>query len=67
MTNKIVLHIDKNQRNADWIKQYWDLPPVDSPAFAQFLQDHNLTKEQFMRRMAANLPQSIALKSDEEE
>jgi hypothetical protein len=64
MTRTIVLHVDKDQRNADWTKRYWDLPPVDSPAFARFLADHHLTKEQFMQSMAANLPQSVVLKSD---
>lgn len=32
-------YLDRDQENADWTKQTWDLPPYKSPAFLQMYPD----------------------------
>lgn len=62
-----VINIDQDIVNADWTKQVWDLPPVDSPAFARFLRQHGLTKEQVMQKPTGQLPRAIVLKAEDDD
>jgi len=44
-----MLNIDANLENADWTKQTWDLPAIDSQEFKDLLKSWGITMEDFKK------------------
>ena len=43
------INIDAELHNADWTKQTWDLPPIDSQEFKDLLKSWGITMEDFKK------------------
>lgn len=54
MNNK-PLNIDAILENADWTKQTWDLPPIDSQEFKDLLKSWGITMDEFKKLPAYKL------------
>jgi|GEM_PF-870098 hypothetical protein len=40
-----LINLDEKLENADWLKSTWDLPPIGSDEFKEYLKQTNQTME----------------------
>ncbi len=49
MKEKRLVNLDEDIENADWVKQSWDLPDINSEDFKKYLENEDTSMEDFKK------------------